>query len=127
MHERVKIVSILGPKSPKLSRRLECTVYSVYSVGCFRIFVKWIPEVRHHCPRTPVILVGTKLDLRDDSTAIAKLKEKLQEPITAADGEELAKEIQAVKYFECSALTQTGVRQVFDEAIRAVLHRVQTD
>ena len=26
----------------------------------------WIPEVRHHNPRTPVILVGTKKDMRDD-------------------------------------------------------------
>ena len=26
----------------------------------------WIPEVRHHNPKTPVILVGTKKDIRDD-------------------------------------------------------------
>ena len=26
----------------------------------------WVPEVRHHNPRTPVILVGTKKDMRDD-------------------------------------------------------------
>ena len=89
--------------------------------------MKWIPEVRHHCPRTPVILVGTKLDLREDPTVLAKLKEKHQGPITTAAGHAMAKEIQAVKYLECSALTQKGVKQVFDEAIRAVLNPVQTN
>jgi len=26
----------------------------------------WVPEVRHHNPRTPVILVGTQKEMRDD-------------------------------------------------------------
>lgn len=82
---------------------------------------KWFPEVSHHCPSTPIILVGTKLDLRDDAKTIDKLKERKLQPITYPQGLAMAKEIGAVKYLECSALNQRGLKNVFDEAIRAVL------
>lgn len=82
---------------------------------------KWHPEVRHHCPNTPIVLVGTKLDLREDKNTLDKLKTSKQSPVTPAQGYSLEKEINAVKYVECSALTQKGLKQVFDEAIKAVL------
>ena len=75
----------------------------------------------HHCPNTPIILVGTKLDLRDDKETTEKLKEKRLAPITYPQGLQMQKEVSAVKYLECSALTQKGLKTVFDEAIRAVL------
>ncbi len=77
--------------------------------------------MNHHCPQTPIILVGTKLDLRDDKETVEKLKEKKLVPITYPVAMQMAKDIGAVKYLECSALTQKGLKQVFDEAIRAVL------
>lgn len=82
---------------------------------------KWYPEVSHHCPTTPIILVGTKADLRDDGETIERLRERRLTPISQTQGLVMAKEIKAVKYLECSALTQRGLKQVFDEAIRAVL------
>lgn len=41
-------------------------------------------------------------------------------PIQYAQGVAMSKDIGAVKYLECSALTQKGLKTVFDEAIRAV-------
>ncbi|ELW69937.1 Ras-related C3 botulinum toxin substrate 1 [Tupaia chinensis] len=95
----------------------------IFALSMEKLFkmLAWYPEVRHHCPNTPIILVGTKLDLRDDKDTIEKLKEKKLTPITYPQGLAMAKEIGAVKYLECSALTQRGLKTVFDEAIRAVL------
>ena len=52
-----------------------------------------------------MILVGTKLDLRDDEKTIEELKEKRLVPITYQQGLQMMEEIGAVKYLECSALT----------------------
>lgn len=82
---------------------------------------KWHPEVNHHCPNVPVILVGTKMDLREDKNTLEKLKDQKRSPISYPQGLAMAKEINAVKYLECSALNQKGLKAVFDEAIRAVL------
>ena len=49
------------------------------------------------------------------------LKEKGQTPIEHSYGVELAKSLGAVKYVECSALSQEGLSQVFEEAVRAAV------
>jgi hypothetical protein len=49
------------------------------------------------------------------------LKDRKLAPISYTQGLSMAKEIGATKYQECSALTQKGLKNVFDEAIRAVL------
>lgn len=96
--------------------------FSVISPASYEnVKAKWYPEVTHHCPNAPIILVGTKLDLRDDRDTIEGLKQKRLSPMTYTQGLSMAKEIRAVRYLECSALTQKGLKSVFDEAIRAVL------
>ncbi|XP_030591002.1 ras-related C3 botulinum toxin substrate 1-like [Archocentrus centrarchus] len=81
---------------------------------------KWYHEVRYHCPNTPIILVGTKLDLREKDF-MEKLEKNNLSTITSAQGQALAKKFGCVKYLECSALTQHGLKTVFDEAIRVAL------
>eukprot|EP01029_Cantina_marsupialis_P028811 TRINITY_DN778030_c0_g1_i1.p1 TRINITY_DN778030_c0_g1~~TRINITY_DN778030_c0_g1_i1.p1 ORF type:complete len:191 (-),score=66.14 TRINITY_DN778030_c0_g1_i1:260-832(-) len=93
--------------------------FSLISPASFEnITAKWIPEVKHHAPNTPFILVGTKEDLREDPDTIAQVQ-----PITTEQGTLLAEEIGAHKYMECSALTQGGLKDVFDEAIRCALSK----
>jgi len=82
---------------------------------------KWCPEIKHHCADAPILLIGTKIDLREDKETLQILAENGQAPIKREQGQKLANKIRAVKYLECSALTQRGLKQVFDEAVRAVL------
>ena len=97
--------------------------FSVVSPASFEsVKEKWYPEVSHHCPNKPIILVGTKLDLKDDKEIVEKLTDKQLTPITYPQGLQMQKDIGAVKYLECSALTGKGIDIVFDEAIRAVLY-----
>jgi len=86
---------------------------------------KWFPEMQHFCPEVPLILVGTKLDLRNDTATIEKLKATGQQPISTEMGESLAKKIKAIRYIECSAKTGENLKMVFDEAVKAVLFNKQ--
>ncbi|KAI1709860.1 ras family domain-containing protein [Ditylenchus destructor] len=96
--------------------------FSVVAPASFEnVKEKWVPEITHHCPKSPIILVGTQVDLRNDMQVVEKLAKNKQRPITTEMGEKLAKELKAVKYVECSALTQKGLKNVFDEAILVVL------
>jgi GTPase SAR1 family protein len=77
----------------------------------------------HFCPEVPLIVVGTKLDLRDDQATLDKLGTQGHKPISTAQGEELARKIKAVKFMECSAKTGQQLKSVFDEAVKSVLFK----
>jgi cell division control protein 42 len=96
--------------------------FSVTSPASFEnVREKWFPEVHHHCPGVPCLIVGTQTDLRDDAGVRDKLARQKMSPIRKEDGDRMAKELGAVKYVECSALTQYKLKDVFDEAIVAAL------
>lgn len=71
----------------------------------------------------PIILVGLKKDLREDAVAIEEMRKKSQRFVSSKDGSEMAAQIGARKYLECSSLTGEGVDDVFEAATRAALLR----
>ena len=86
------------------------------------IKTKWYPEIRHHCPTTPFILVGTKSDLRGSPDVLARLAREGKAPVSTAEGQKMAGALKAAAYLECSALTQQGLKAVFDTAIQTALN-----
>ena len=123
--------------------------FSVISPASYEnVKAKWCPEIQHHAPGVPIILVGTKSDLRNDTEKMKELSSKGTvfclaplrfslgalmddelcmcpgfEMVSLQKAQEMAKSINAKRYLECSALTQDGLKNVFDEAIRAALNR----
>ena len=60
---------------------------------------KWHAELKRNCDtRTPIILVGTKLDLRDDPATIEKLRLKQMSPVSYQQGMDMMKDINAISY-----------------------------
>ncbi|KAL9668235.1 hypothetical protein QQ045_002613 [Rhodiola kirilowii] len=89
------------------------------------VLKKWIPELQHFAPGVPLVLVGTKLDLRDDKHYLAYHPDLV--PVTTAQGEELRRQIGASYYIECSSKTQQNVKAVFDAAIKVVIKMPPTN
>jgi small GTP-binding protein len=70
----------------------------------------WMPELEHHCPGVPRLLVGIKSDLKG-----------CEGGVTYEEGVSKARDIGALGYLECSALTGDGVDEVFLQAGRIAL------
>ncbi|ORY96499.1 P-loop containing nucleoside triphosphate hydrolase protein [Syncephalastrum racemosum] len=81
---------------------------------------RWLPEVTHFCENVPKLLVGNKIDLRDNQTRIAQLNALGHNLTTYEEGERLAKEIGA-KYYECSAKNNQNVHEVISAATKIAM------
>lgn len=76
---------------------------------------KWIPEMRGFCKFAPFILVGTKIDLREDVKIIEKLSQKELTPISYEMGKQFANEMGASDYFEISAKLNIGLNELVNK------------
>lgn len=93
---------------------------------------KWVGEILEHCEGVKLILVALKADLRqsdnnmDDSndnmgTSAYNNDGQLKKLVTYEEGVSMAKKIGALRYLECSAMKNRGVKEVFTEAARIAL------
>ena len=99
-------------------------VYSITGPYSYdNITTKWLPEITHHMPGAPWVLIASKADLRDDQPTCDRLYERFQRgPMTTEEGEALASRYGASGFAEVSALTGYGLR----ECVAAWLNAVTT-
>lgn len=97
-------------------------LYSVTDPKSFyNVEEKWVPELRSHAPNVPIVLVGTKIDEREDPKSFKKLG---QTPITTEQGKLLADKLN-LTFCEVSALNQKSVEATFTSAIHLVREKYE--
>ena len=90
--------------------------YSVTSMqSLIDIKTHWYPEIKEYAPTIPLILVGTQSDQLNHHEGKIFVPESKAKQLTSEFG--------FGKLFMCSALTQEGLKQVFDEAIKTCILR----
>ncbi|KAF1395210.1 hypothetical protein PFLUV_G00009180 [Perca fluviatilis] len=79
---------------------------------------KWMAEIRENLPKVPVLVVATQTDLREMGVHRASC-------ISAVEGRRVAHEVRAKGYLECSSLSNRGVQQVFEHAVRTAVNQAR--
>ncbi|CAI4051421.1 hypothetical protein SUVZ_14G1470 [Saccharomyces uvarum] len=98
---------------------------------------KWLPELKQtsnienislftKLKKYPILLVGTKADLRDDPVTQKKLQETNSDFVSQEEIDNVVKEYGFMGYTECSAATQAGVREVFEHAVRYAIYEPES-
>ncbi|KAM9777641.1 rho-related GTP-binding protein RhoU-like [Neosynchiropus ocellatus] len=134
LQTRLKLIDTAGQEEFGHLRSL-CYAHVDVFMLCFslanpasfdNITSKWIPQIRARNPTSPVILVGTQSDLRQNIEVLIHLDQCRTKPVSSKQGRKLARRIGASDYMECSALTQHNLKEVFDCAISAAIRLKQT-
>ncbi|KAF6730392.1 Rho-related GTP-binding protein RhoV [Oryzias melastigma] len=82
---------------------------------------KWVPEIRAHNPSSPIILIGTQMDMMLDVNVLINLDQCHVKPVPSTRARSMADKIRATDYIECSSLTQKNLKEAFDAAIFAAM------
>ena len=86
----------------------------------------WLPEIRHHCPNVPFVLVGTKSDLRRNARDHERLRGEKRTFVDPELAKEVGKTLGASAVLECSAKkcsakTQLSIEDVLIGASKVAL------
>lgn len=77
---------------------------------------KWLMEIKNYCPSAKYFLIALKKDLREKPGAD---KQKL---VSEEEGKDVAKDIKAEKFFECSALKRININEIFEAAAQCIYY-----
>ena len=88
-----------------------------------KIKTYWINEIKENCgdPNPRILLIGTKSDSRKNEKVKELMKKQNMEFVSESAMKQMAKEIGARGYIECSALTQNNLSEVFEMAAMIAL------
>jgi small GTP-binding protein len=79
---------------------------------------RWHKEILTHVPKAKIVMIGNKSDLRIDS--------KKPDLVSKEEAQAMVGQLGLKGYYECSAKTQQGMKEVFEAAARVGLMPVPT-
>ncbi|KAL1923294.1 uncharacterized protein VTP21DRAFT_8274 [Calcarisporiella thermophila] len=82
---------------------------------------KWMKEILQQCPGVKVVLVALKCDLREDEATMKSMARFGDHPVTYTEGVTVARNINAMRYLECSAMHNRGVHECFEQSALVAL------
>eukprot|EP00689_Sawyeria_marylandensis_P002516 EC823981.1.p1 GENE.EC823981.1~~EC823981.1.p1 ORF type:complete len:174 (+),score=62.37 EC823981.1:136-657(+) len=101
-------------------------------VICFSLFNKhsfenvenyFFPEIKKYIPDVPFVIIGTKLDIKNDPKELNYLKDRNETLIPPALANNLCKKLKGYKYCEISSKSGEGMKEAFDMIIEAGLSK----
>ena len=99
-------------------------VFSVIHPDSYQAVEQWIAELKKHYPKTPLVLLGSHVELQSTSSTFEHSSE-MKQSVTTEIGEQLARDINAALYMECSRNDETQIADLFEEAVWASLRRAE--
>jgi len=80
---------------------------------------KWFPEVDHYVKNVPTLLVGTKVDLRNEKLPDPSTGEF--NPVSDEQANKMVEEVGAEKFIAVSAKKGTNLKELFNDAVTIAL------